>query len=662
MRLALPQGRGLPEEVWRRRHRALLALLWAHVAGLTVFALARGYTVMHAVLEGLVVAAFAALAVLAHRHQRIASGLVSMGLITSSAVLVHIWGGVIEAHFHFFVVIGLLTLYEDWLPFLLAAAYVLVHHGITGAFFPESVYNHPDAIAHPWRWATIHAVFVGAAGVGAVTAWRLNEDVRAETRAAYRRARDSEKHFKSAFDGAPIGMVLVGVEGPALGRFIQVNRAICEMVGRSEAALLADTIQGTLGEEMEGPLRALIDDEAPRTQAEATCTRAGGESISVLVSLSLVRDDAGRPVHVIGQVQDVSDAKRAHELLEYQAHTDPLTELPNRRRLMEDLGAAIAAATPAEPRLLALFDLDGFKAYNDTFGHPAGDALLARLGHALRDAVAGHATVYRMGGDEFCVLGALLAEGRPLAELAAEALIADGESFRVTASYGAVVVPTEAAEAADALRKADQRLYARKGSSRASAGRQATDALLRVMTEHSSELGEHLTDVTDMSEAVAEPLGMTAEQLTPLLQAAALHDVGKVGIPDGILGKAGKLDEEEWGFIRTHPLIGERILSVAPALTNAAKLVRSTHERFDGTGYPDGLAGEEIPLGARVISVCDAYDAMVSQRPYRSAMSPEVALSELRRGAGTQFDPQVVEAFVAVQAERGSVSAGRTSG
>jgi HD-GYP domain-containing protein (c-di-GMP phosphodiesterase class II) len=196
-------------------------------------------------------------------------------------------------------------------------------------------------------------------------------------------------------------------------------------------------------------------------------------------------------------------------------------------------------------------------------------------------------------------------------------------------------------------------MYARKSvSSRTSAGRQSASVLLKILSERSPSLGVHLDQVTAFCQAVAERLDVPEEDVAPLLQAASLHDVGKAAIPDEILHKPGVLDDEEWTFIRRHTVIGERILSEAPALTRAAKLVRASHERFDGTGYPDRLAGDEIPLGARIITVCDAYDAMTSERPYRTAVSHDDAVKELRDCAGTQFDPRVVEAFVEVSADR----------
>jgi diguanylate cyclase (GGDEF)-like protein len=333
---------------------------------------------------------------------------------------------------------------------------------------------------------------------------------------------------------------------------------------------------------------------------------------------------------------------------------DPLTGLANRRRLMGDLRRQLAAATQAHPLVLAMFDLDGFKAYNDTFGHATGDALLRRLGDKLAAAMAGRGQSYRMGGDEFCVLAAIADRAAPeTVERAAHALSDHGDGFHIHASCGWVLLPDARAEdPSSALRIADRRMYAEKNLARSSAARQAVDVLLKVLSERSAELGLHLHDMTGLCRAVAERLGVAPEEIGPLMQAASLHDIGKAAIPDSIVDKPGPLTDAEWEFMRTHSVIGERILAAAPALSEAARLVRSSHERWDGTGYPDRLAGELIPLGARVIAVCDAYEAMVSSRPYRSRMSAEVALEELRRCAGTQFDPAVVEAFCSVAAER----------
>jgi two-component system, cell cycle response regulator len=331
-----------------------------------------------------------------------------------------------------------------------------------------------------------------------------------------------------------------------------------------------------------------------------------------------------------------------------EAHTDELTGLANRRRLAEDLDAELRDVTRERPLLLMLFDLNGFKAYNDTYGHPAGDTLLARLGSALADAVAGQGSAYRMGGDEFCVLAALPATAHDAIASASRAALSEhGDGFHITAALGCAVLDRPDADPADALRIADRRMYAEKNGRRASAGGQSTAVLLRVIAERNPDLGEHVDGVALLAEQTAVELGMSSEQRTAVRQAAVLHDIGKAAVPDAILEKPGPLDEDEWAFMRRHTIIGERIMQAAPSLSAAAPLVRSSHESFDGSGYPDRLAGEDIPLGARIIAVCDAYDAMTSDRPYRAALSSGDALAELRRCAGTQFDPEVVRAFVA---------------
>ena len=329
-----------------------------------------------------------------------------------------------------------------------------------------------------------------------------------------------------------------------------------------------------------------------------------------------------------------------------EAQTDSLTGLGNRRKLMRDLHRELLAANVASPRILVMFDLDGFKRYNDTYGHPAGDLLLARLGSNLERAVRPYGNAYRIGGDEFCVLlmtGA--SSARTIIALASAALSEQGEGFTIKASHGTAMLPHEARDATGALRVADQRMYAQKEDRRTPSTRQARDMLLQVLHERQPELGNHLKSVANLGLRVGTRLSLISEELDEVVRAAELHDVGKLAIPDEILSKAGPLTQEEWTFVRRHPLVGERILSVAPALLPIAKIVRASNERWDGSGYPDGVAGEEIPFGARIVAVCDAFDAMTTARPYSPARSVEEALEELRACSGSQFDPVIVEAL-----------------
>ncbi|HMS62619.1 MAG TPA: HD domain-containing phosphohydrolase [Solirubrobacteraceae bacterium] len=211
-------------------------------------------------------------------------------------------------------------------------------------------------------------------------------------------------------------------------------------------------------------------------------------------------------------------------------------------------------------------------------------------------------------------------------------------------------MPRDAATAGEALAIADQRMYADKGAQRGSAHSAAREVLIQLLTEREPDLLRHMNDVALLARAVARALDLDIETIETTVRAAELHDVGKVAIPDSILHKPGALDPDERRFMEKHTLIGERIVSAAEAMRPVGRIVRSSHERWDGAGYPDGLAGEDIPVAARVVFVCDAFDAMTSAREYRPPLTRAEAVEELRRGAGTQFDPRVVAAMLDVLA------------
>ena len=337
-------------------------------------------------------------------------------------------------------------------------------------------------------------------------------------------------------------------------------------------------------------------------------------------------------------------------LTHHESVTDALTGIGNRRRLLADLQRTLEPPTPTT--LLMIFDLDGFKGYNDSFGHPAGDALLARLAEKLARSAGQGGASYRLGGDEFCVVVPIgPGDAEPLIDRTCAALSEKGEGFDVTSSFGAVVLPDEATEVSTALSLADERLYAQKQARRGGPG-QSMDAFIEALAAQEPALHAHHEGVAALALEVGARLGLAPDDLDELSRAAQLHDLGKVAVPDEILGKPGELDEREWEFIHQHTVVGERILRASPLFRNAATVVRSSHERWDGTGYPDGLVGEEIPLASRIVSACDAFEAMTTSRPYRVARTTHDALEELRRCSGTQFDPRIVAVLVAVVRER----------
>jgi diguanylate cyclase (GGDEF)-like protein len=332
--------------------------------------------------------------------------------------------------------------------------------------------------------------------------------------------------------------------------------------------------------------------------------------------------------------------RRARRELEHAATTDQLTEIPNRAALLADLDQIQRHGDAVR---VALFDLNGFKQYNDTFGHPAGDALLRRVAQALAAAVV-PGRAYRLGGDEFCVVSPS-ATADQIEARAAAAMTERGLGFVINASWGSVAFPAECATVSEALAIADERMYSQKRARQGGALAQTKAALKRLIAERDQQLADHHDRVAGLATRVAGELGLSPAQIACICDAADLHDIGLLAIPDSIREKPGPLDHGEFEFISRHAVIGARILEAAEALHDAAAVVRATHERVDGHGYPARTEGDEIDTSAHIITVCDAYDTMTNPHTYRGAMTTDAARAELRSCVGTQFDAKVVQAL-----------------
>jgi diguanylate cyclase (GGDEF)-like protein len=337
------------------------------------------------------------------------------------------------------------------------------------------------------------------------------------------------------------------------------------------------------------------------------------------------------------------------------SRADPLTGCLNRRGLRERADAELAhSLRHGMPFSVLVLDLDNFKQVNDTRGHSTGDAVLCRVVECLREVVRPSDAVGRLGGDEFAVL---LPEATETEASAVAARINDALAGEAPCSIGVAGFPLDGNDLDSLLRDADTRLYA---SRRGRAGRavahgerlswatalaEAVD--MRMDTHHA-----HSRAVATHAVTIAGEMGWAAEQLGLLRLAGMLHDIGKVAVSDEILGKPGPLTESEYAEIKRHPLIGADLVARVEGLDPIVPWIRHSHEHYDGTGYPSGLSGEDIPLAARILLVADAFDAMTSDRPYRDALSREEALRELEEHAGSQFDPRCVELLL------GHVSAG----
>jgi diguanylate cyclase (GGDEF)-like protein len=380
------------------------------------------------------------------------------------------------------------------------------------------------------------------------------------------------------------------------------------------------------------------------------------------------RRDADGTLYFDGVTRDITARRTLEDELARRARTDELTGVYNRRHFTELLNAPDADLAGSA---LLLLDADHFKHVNDSHGHAVGDAVLVELVRRLRAELAPDEHLARWGGEEFALLLRSIdsdAELRRRAELLrvavrAQPIIAAGATLELTVSIGAVRDGTGAFELDALVELADHALYAAKARGRdrvclsadvrAQANRPHEServTLARAITFatvlRADESESHSQEVADLAALIALQLALPADLVMRCRLAGWLHDAGKVAVPHAILDKPGPLDDAEWEIMRTHPVHSEAIVKRVPALRETAAAVRHHHERWDGTGYPDRLAGTDIPLEARIVAAADAYCAMTAERVYSPAKTPAQAAAELRRCAGTHLDPEVVRALL----------------
>ncbi|WP_243788286.1 diguanylate cyclase [Saccharopolyspora gloriosae] len=357
------------------------------------------------------------------------------------------------------------------------------------------------------------------------------------------------------------------------------------------------------------------------------------------------------------------------------AVTDSLTGLYTRRHFEMELPKALARAARARNRLAVfILDVDYFKSINDRYGHPVGDLVLVEIADRLRAVVREDDVLARHGGEEFAVLASavtaedvrVVAERLRLAVAREPITVGDGQSIRVTTSVGAAQTTGHDDDPVKIVAAADRALYSAKaeGRNRVAVGdrpvpvaavdhpsalsylHSVSDQVDQCLSSHS-----HGRAVGDYARVVCRAMGGDAATVHDTELAGRLHDVGKVVIPEAVLSKPAALDDAEWALVRRHPDHGYYLLRSVPELHDIAEIVRQHHERWDGKGYPLGLAADAIRFEARIISVCDAWATMLADRPYRRPLTMDEALQELRDGRGTQFDPAVVDAFLRLHAE-----------
>lgn len=382
--------------------------------------------------------------------------------------------------------------------------------------------------------------------------------------------------------------------------------------------------------------------------AEAIRRAKDGRMIDVSIKGVPVLID-GEFVAAYGIYSDITDRKRHNERLQYLSMHDALTGLYNRAFFDESLHRLNTHRQL--PLSIVMADINGLKLVNDAFGHSIGDQLLAKTADVIKAVCRSEDIVCRLGGDEFAIIFPITEEDvaeKICARIKNACNKTENLPIPLSISLGVATKNTGDENIHQVIKLAEERMYRNKLLDSKSSRSSIISSLQKTLREKTHETEEHSNRMQHLALLMGSVLGLSRSNMDELVLLAALHDLGKVAIPDNILLKKHSLTNDEWETIKKHPEIGHRIAQATPELIPIAEKILAHHERWDGKGYPQGLKGEEIPLIARIISIVDAFDVMTNGRPYKMALKPMDALEELKACAGSQFDPQLVEIFVSL--------------
>jgi len=388
--------------------------------------------------------------------------------------------------------------------------------------------------------------------------------------------------------------------------------------------------------------------------AEFEIITRGGTRKWVFLHGEIVYGEENTAEAVEGIILDISEKKRAEAEKEYLNTHDALTGLYNRRYFFETL--LNLEAKRLYPISCIVGNINGMGLINSAFGYEAGDRLLAETGHILSAHMEGESSIAaHIGGDEFALI--LPSADEKKVQETMDALSRNFQQCRdldvsavncLSMGFGYGTATSEDFGVFQAFNSAQKMMRQAKLLNKASASHGILNSMLATLYEKSGETEEHSTRLACIATRIGESLGLAEEEMNKLKLFSMLHDIGKIGFDDRILKKPGPLTEDEWKIMRTHPQIGYRIAMASSEFKEIAPYIIAHHERWDGKGYPRGLSGEEIPLLARILAVADAYDAMTTRRVYKDAWHKEAALEELKRNAGTQFDPKIINIFLSL--------------
>ena len=469
------------------------------------------------------------------------------------------------------------------------------------------------------------------------------------------------------------------MQDPDMAALVSPNSADRTALGRQYYSRVWPGVESTMAElqQLAGGVRGKLAGE------QATASRVSDHTFGLLTGLSLLAFLGGaamllrlvplvvRPLAVRDLNKMASQRIRVEQALKRQAATDRLTGLRSHRSLHEELAKAVERSLRYNrPVTIMMMDIDGFRLFNDTYGYQEGDRVLKQVAKVLERELRPVDIVGRYGGDEFMAIQpeADRDEGVSCANRLFEALSHErvrphlGENVPLVLSVGIAVCPGDSRHTEELIAYADASLAEAKqvsGSAVVVTQREpgeiitrrrspfgVLDALVRAVDRKDRYTRRHSQQNAEFAVELGKAVGLTEGAVSALRIAGLLHDVGKIGVPDDILKKPGPLSDEERVLMREHVVLSNLIVHGIPNLEDVSDAVYCHHERWDGTGYPRGLKGEEIPLPGRIMSLVDAYSAMILDRPYRKALTDEEAIAELRGNSGTQFDPELVEPFI----------------
>jgi diguanylate cyclase (GGDEF)-like protein/PAS domain S-box-containing protein/putative nucleotidyltransferase with HDIG domain len=459
----------------------------------------------------------------------------------------------------------------------------------------------------------------------------------------------SEETFRTLFEGSSDAIFLM--EGT---RFIYCNSAATELFGyTSKDSIIGKglcelspekQLDGMLSREKEIEINKAAQENG-KFKFEWWLQKIDGTLFPVEVMLTPIVLDGKEVFHVLWR--DISERKQMEQKLEYLSYHDQLTGLYNRRFFVEELERLDVKRN--YPLTIIMADVNGLKLINDSFGHSKGDELLVKTAEVIKKGCRADDIISKVGGDEFVMLlpkTDVLEAERIVKRIKSICLNERVASLELSISFGWEAKLHEGEDVSEIYRKAEDYLYKRKLFESPSMRGKTIDAIISTLHEKNKREEQHSHRVSTLCENMGKALGLSEDKIQEMKTVGLLHDIGKIAIDENILNKPGKLTEEEREEIKKHPEIGYRILSSVNDMSEMAEYVLAHHERWDGGGYPKGLKEKEIPIQARIIAIADAYDAMTSERPYRSPLSVEVAIEELENNAGTQFDSELVKVFI----------------